>query len=245
MLLVGFNQTSAWLCPLSADDLSPLPLSRKHLYFVQPCACAASRFHFCPKCYWDHRNYQFLHNNLLCLLMFSQIWNNIISLSFVNEDFTTRWRHTFTRDFEGKFKQVCIWVRGIIMSLDNLMVFHCKVFWSFCLQEKHLDQVDVYCSKMEELNDSHPHIARSIEKCALDAVTALCQVSHFTVGLVLGKSPQSIRKISSFSSQFGTFDITMWNSGEYIYLLLLHCVSFGPSLRLVVILTQLLNESSE
>ncbi|KAL2100664.1 hypothetical protein ACEWY4_002425 [Coilia grayii] len=76
-----------------------------------------------------------------------QIWNNIISLSFQSEEFTTRWRDTFTRDFEGKFQR-----------------------------EDRLDQVDVYCSKMEELNDTLPHIARSIEKCALEAVTALCKV---------------------------------------------------------------------
>ncbi|XP_076122057.1 E3 ubiquitin-protein ligase rnf213-alpha-like isoform X3 [Alosa pseudoharengus] len=76
-----------------------------------------------------------------------EIWNNIISLSFEDEEFTTTWRRMFTRDFEGKFRQ-----------------------------EDPLDQVDVYCSKMEKLTDSHPHIAKSIEKCALEAVTALCQV---------------------------------------------------------------------
>ncbi|XP_062387528.1 E3 ubiquitin-protein ligase rnf213-alpha [Sardina pilchardus] len=76
-----------------------------------------------------------------------EIWNNIISLSFEDEEFTTTWRRMFTRDFEGKFRQ-----------------------------EDPLDQVDVYCSKMEKLSDSHPHIAKSVEKCALDAVTALCQV---------------------------------------------------------------------
>ncbi|XP_063075937.1 E3 ubiquitin-protein ligase rnf213-alpha [Engraulis encrasicolus] len=76
----------------------------------------------------------------------AEMWNNIISRSFKSEDFTTRWRNTFTRDFEGKFQR-----------------------------EDRLDQVDVYCSKMEDLSNSLPHIARSIETCALKAVTALCQ----------------------------------------------------------------------
>ena len=43
-------------------------------------------------------------------------------------------------------------------------------------QENHLDQIEVYCLKIEQLNDSYPHVARTIEKCALEAVTILCQV---------------------------------------------------------------------
>lgn len=39
-----------------------------------------------------------------------------------------------------------------------------------------MDQIEVYCSKIEELNDTHPHVAKSIEKCALQAVTSMCQV---------------------------------------------------------------------
>ncbi|XP_028841461.1 LOW QUALITY PROTEIN: E3 ubiquitin-protein ligase rnf213-alpha-like [Denticeps clupeoides] len=75
-----------------------------------------------------------------------EMWNNIISINFENEDFTKEWRQTFARDFEGKFTQ-----------------------------EKPIDQVDAYCSKMEELNKSHPHIACSVENCALQAVSTLCQ----------------------------------------------------------------------
>ncbi|XP_067087748.1 E3 ubiquitin-protein ligase rnf213-alpha-like [Osmerus mordax] len=75
-----------------------------------------------------------------------EMWNNILSLNFKNEDFTNEWRQTFTKDLEGKLQQ-----------------------------ESHLDQIEVYCSKIKEMNESYPHVARSIEKCALEAVTTLCQ----------------------------------------------------------------------
>ncbi|XP_030645559.1 E3 ubiquitin-protein ligase rnf213-alpha-like [Chanos chanos] len=75
-----------------------------------------------------------------------EMWNNIISFSFKSEDLTKEWKQTFARDFEGKFQQ-----------------------------ESSLDQIAIYCSKFEELNDSHPHVAGSIEKCALQAVTSICQ----------------------------------------------------------------------
>ncbi|XP_053095106.1 E3 ubiquitin-protein ligase rnf213-alpha isoform X3 [Pangasianodon hypophthalmus] len=75
-----------------------------------------------------------------------EMWNNIISISFESEEFTKEWRDTFTRDFEGKFQQ-----------------------------ESSIDQIEVYCSRIEELNDTHPHVARSVEKCALQAVTSMCQ----------------------------------------------------------------------
>lgn len=119
-----------------------------------------------------------------CFVISFQIWNNIISLSFGNDEFTTTWRNTFTRDFEGKFQQVwtnCFEKECFVIMLPHEVVFHCKCIdlLFFCLQEERLDQVDVYCSKMEDLNNSHPHIAKSIEKCALEAVTALCQVFHF------------------------------------------------------------------
>uniref|UniRef100_A0A8K9WMH2 RING-type E3 ubiquitin transferase n=1 Tax=Oncorhynchus mykiss TaxID=8022 RepID=A0A8K9WMH2_ONCMY len=46
------------------------------------------------------------------------------------------------------------------------------------LDESPLDQIEIYCSKIEVLNESHPHVAKTIEKCALEAVTSLCQVSR-------------------------------------------------------------------
>lgn len=44
-----------------------------------------------------------------------QIWNNIISLSFENDEFTATWRNTFTRDFEGKFQQV--WTSSVCIEI--------------------------------------------------------------------------------------------------------------------------------
>ncbi|XP_022072402.1 E3 ubiquitin-protein ligase rnf213-alpha [Acanthochromis polyacanthus] len=75
-----------------------------------------------------------------------EIWNNIISIQFKDEECTKEWRQTFTKDFEGKYKQ-----------------------------ESSLDQIEFYCTKIEELSDSHPHVAASIERCALESVTSLCQ----------------------------------------------------------------------
>ncbi|XP_042360235.1 E3 ubiquitin-protein ligase rnf213-alpha [Plectropomus leopardus] len=75
-----------------------------------------------------------------------EIWNNIISVQFKNEECTKEWKQTFTMDFEGKYKQ-----------------------------ESALDQIEFYCTKIEELSESHPHVAASIERCALEAVTSLCQ----------------------------------------------------------------------
>ncbi|KAF7667968.1 hypothetical protein LDENG_00038400 [Lucifuga dentata] len=76
----------------------------------------------------------------------TDMWNNIISVEFKDKDCTTEWRQKLTMDFEGKFKK-----------------------------ESTLNQIEFYCSKIEELNDSHPHVAASVEKCALEAVTSLCQ----------------------------------------------------------------------
>nr|XP_046270196.1 E3 ubiquitin-protein ligase rnf213-alpha isoform X2 [Scatophagus argus] len=75
-----------------------------------------------------------------------QIWDNIISIHFKDEVCTKQWRQTFTMDFEGKYKK-----------------------------ESSLDQVEFYCTKIDKLRESHPHVAASVEKCALDAVTSLCQ----------------------------------------------------------------------
>ncbi|KAL1277475.1 hypothetical protein QQF64_024148 [Cirrhinus molitorella] len=75
-----------------------------------------------------------------------EIWNNVIAIDFMSKDFTKEWRETFTTDFEGKYQQ-----------------------------EDQLDQIQVYCSKIEELNGSHPYLVGSVEKCALQAVTTICQ----------------------------------------------------------------------
>ncbi|XP_062293931.1 E3 ubiquitin-protein ligase rnf213-alpha isoform X2 [Scomber scombrus] len=75
-----------------------------------------------------------------------ETWNNIISIQFKDEDCTKEWRQMFTMDFEGKYKQGSA-----------------------------LDQIEFYCAKIEDLSSSHPHVAASIERCALEAVTSLCQ----------------------------------------------------------------------
>nr|XP_043906230.1 E3 ubiquitin-protein ligase rnf213-alpha isoform X2 [Solea senegalensis] len=75
-----------------------------------------------------------------------EMWNNILAIHFKDEDCTKEWRENFTMDFEGKY-----------------------------CQESTLDQVEFYCTKIEELSGSLPHVSGSIEKCALDAVTSLCQ----------------------------------------------------------------------
>ncbi|XP_038133385.1 E3 ubiquitin-protein ligase rnf213-alpha isoform X1 [Cyprinodon tularosa] len=75
-----------------------------------------------------------------------ETWNNIISINFKDQECTKKWRQTLTMDFEGKFKR-----------------------------ETALNQTEFYCSKIEELSASYPHVAASIEKCALEAVTSLCQ----------------------------------------------------------------------
>ncbi|KAM9745174.1 E3 ubiquitin-protein ligase rnf213-alpha-like isoform 2-T2 [Menidia menidia] len=75
-----------------------------------------------------------------------ELWNNIISINFKDEDWTKEWRETFTLDFEGKYKQ-----------------------------ETPLKQIEFYCKNIEAFSASYPHVAACIEKCALEAVTALCQ----------------------------------------------------------------------
>ncbi|XP_072560845.1 E3 ubiquitin-protein ligase rnf213-alpha isoform X2 [Paramormyrops kingsleyae] len=75
-----------------------------------------------------------------------EIWNNILSLSFGSEEFTKEWRQTFATDLEGKIKQ-----------------------------ESYMDQIEIYCNKMEELTNTLPYIAKTVEKCALQAVNSVCQ----------------------------------------------------------------------
>ncbi|XP_010769191.1 E3 ubiquitin-protein ligase rnf213-alpha [Notothenia coriiceps] len=76
----------------------------------------------------------------------TEMWNNIMSIQFKDKDCTKVWRETFTKDFEGKYKQ-----------------------------ESAVDQIEFYCTKIEELTKSYPLVAASVERCALEAVTSLCQ----------------------------------------------------------------------
>lgn len=76
----------------------------------------------------------------------TEVWNNIIAIDFVCKDFIKEWRDTFTTDFEGKYQQ-----------------------------EDHLDQIEAYCSNIEKLKVSQPYLVNSVEKCALQAVSTICQ----------------------------------------------------------------------
>ncbi|KAK0137548.1 E3 ubiquitin-protein ligase rnf213-alpha [Merluccius polli] len=78
-----------------------------------------------------------------------QMWENVISLNLKNEDFKMKWRKKISVDLQGKFQK-----------------------------ESALDQIEFYCSKIEQLRNSHPNVAAVIEKCALEAVTSLCQVQN-------------------------------------------------------------------
>lgn len=93
-----------------------------------------------------------------------EMWNNVICIHFKDEECTKEWRQTLTMDFEGKYKQ-----------------------------ESALDQVEYYCINIEDLSDSHPHVAASIERCALEAVTYLCQTKN--EGKLFGRF--------KFNSKFG------------------------------------------
>ncbi|XP_029904896.1 E3 ubiquitin-protein ligase rnf213-alpha-like [Myripristis murdjan] len=75
-----------------------------------------------------------------------EVWNKLISLSFNHEQLTTSWRATFIDDFEGKLKR-----------------------------ESPMHKIGIYCDKNEELRKTMPLLCNSMEKCALDAVNAICQ----------------------------------------------------------------------
>ncbi|XP_029944705.1 E3 ubiquitin-protein ligase rnf213-alpha-like isoform X2 [Salarias fasciatus] len=109
-----------------------------------------------------------------------ETWNNVISISFKDQGFTAEWKQTFKMDFEGKYKQ-----------------------------ESYQDQIDFYCNNIEVLKDSRPHVATTVEKCALEAVTHLCQtksegriLEEFKIDLNFGKLASAfIQKSWSLNSQ--------------------------------------------
>ncbi|KAA8582604.1 hypothetical protein FQN60_003825 [Etheostoma spectabile] len=112
-----------------------------------------------------------------------ETWNNIIAIQFKDEECTKEWRQTFTMDFEGKFKQ-----------------------------ETALDKIEFYCTKIEELSKSHPHVAASIERCALEAVTSLCQTKsegklfeRFKINWKFGKLISAIIQKSWPKDQQGNY----------------------------------------
>ncbi|KAM9385416.1 E3 ubiquitin-protein ligase rnf213-alpha-like isoform 2-T2 [Pholidichthys leucotaenia] len=75
-----------------------------------------------------------------------KVWIKLLSVSFSQEEHTSSWREAFMTDFEGKLKQECP-----------------------------VDQIDIYCNMVEELNKTSPMLSSSLEKCALEAVEYICQ----------------------------------------------------------------------
>ncbi|XP_035863121.1 E3 ubiquitin-protein ligase rnf213-alpha-like [Sander lucioperca] len=75
-----------------------------------------------------------------------KVWDKLLSLSFSHKEHTLFWKTTFMKDFEGKLKQ-----------------------------EHPVDQIGIYSNKMEELSKTSPSLCSTMEKCALEAVAAICQ----------------------------------------------------------------------
>lgn len=101
-----------------------------------------------------------------------QLWNNIISIYFADEEYTKSWREMFSKEFKGIFQRV----RSTLTppSPPNLKCW--LDFFVFMYQESARKQIQYYCSEIENLENSVPFVAAIIEKCALEAVPALCQV---------------------------------------------------------------------
>ncbi|MGH0119424.1 UNVERIFIED_CONTAM: hypothetical protein FKN15_024167 [Acipenser sinensis] len=75
-----------------------------------------------------------------------QMWSSLLTLSFGDAEFTSNWKKVLLNDLEGKLKQ-----------------------------EKAMDQIEIYCSKSEEMSQSYPLVSRCFENCALEAVNSICQ----------------------------------------------------------------------
>uniref|UniRef100_A0AAV2KEC8 Ring finger protein 213 n=1 Tax=Knipowitschia caucasica TaxID=637954 RepID=A0AAV2KEC8_KNICA len=75
-----------------------------------------------------------------------EFWNNILSIKFRENIFTNVWKDKLTKDFEDRYKQATP-----------------------------MQQIEYYCKEIDNLSVSYPYVASSVEVCALDAVTALCQ----------------------------------------------------------------------
>ncbi|KAF5902954.1 E3 ubiquitin-protein ligase, partial [Clarias magur] len=75
-----------------------------------------------------------------------EAWSKVISLSVANKEFCSTWRDSFLFQFEGKLKR-----------------------------ESSIHQIEIYCSKVEEVTSKYPVLSSSFEKCALEAVNSVCQ----------------------------------------------------------------------
>ncbi|XP_034002602.1 E3 ubiquitin-protein ligase rnf213-alpha-like isoform X2 [Trematomus bernacchii] len=114
------------------------------------------------------------------------VWEKLLSVSFSHEGHTSFWRTTFMEDFEDKLKR-----------------------------EQPVDQIGIYSKKMEELSKTSPLLCITMEKCALDAVAAICQdKSGKAVSALIEK--HDIRK---FGKLMSVVVLKTWPTdanGEYI-----------------------------
>ncbi|XP_061703162.1 E3 ubiquitin-protein ligase rnf213-alpha isoform X2 [Syngnathoides biaculeatus] len=75
-----------------------------------------------------------------------EVWNRILSIHFTDSECQELWKQKLSLDFEGKYRK-----------------------------EIPVDQVQFYCLKIEELDSSLRHVGPTIEICALEAVSSVCQ----------------------------------------------------------------------
>uniref|UniRef100_H3BBI9 RING-type E3 ubiquitin transferase n=1 Tax=Latimeria chalumnae TaxID=7897 RepID=H3BBI9_LATCH len=75
-----------------------------------------------------------------------KIWNQLISLEFGNEDFTSHWKETLLNDLKGRITQ-----------------------------ESENNRIEIYCQKNEEILQLHHLVRKCFEDCALEAVQVICQ----------------------------------------------------------------------
>ncbi|XP_036840034.1 E3 ubiquitin-protein ligase rnf213-alpha-like isoform X4 [Oncorhynchus mykiss] len=116
----------------------------------------------------------------------TKVWNKLISLKIGSEEFTQYWRNTFLNDFEGKLKQ-----------------------------ETSMHQIEIYINKIEEVSKTLPFLENSLEKCALEAVTVICQ------GISQEALFERLKKVdfSKFERLISTIVMKSWpktGNGEYL-----------------------------
>ncbi|XP_037112942.1 E3 ubiquitin-protein ligase rnf213-alpha isoform X6 [Syngnathus acus] len=75
-----------------------------------------------------------------------EVWNHILGIHFNNNSCQNEWMLKLSLDFEGRYKK-----------------------------EKSEDQIAFYFAKIEKLENSLQNVSPIIEKCALEAVTSVCQ----------------------------------------------------------------------
>ncbi|XP_078257499.1 E3 ubiquitin-protein ligase rnf213-alpha-like isoform X2 [Rhinoraja longicauda] len=83
--------------------------------------------------------------------------------TFFNQDEFHVWITLTTLDLGNK-EWTSFWIKGLLSELEGRMK-----------KEKPIQQIEIYCKKIEEISHLQPLIAECFEKCALDAVYIICQ----------------------------------------------------------------------